>query len=128
MQVHLSRNYISIVISPSNYTSPPSTAATFLVTHLMMVSQPSGYSVFHSGDTSYWTQSLVFNDNTPNQYLLPSQTSSYSLKLWPCNRQMAQHISWSQGHSTSLHISESILQTFTPGVNCTWYVSKKYTK
>jgi len=33
---------------------------------------------------------------------------------------MAQHISWSQGYSTSLHISEPILWTFTPSVNCIW--------
>ena len=51
IQVHLSRNYIPTVISSPNYTSLPSTVATFLTTHLMAVLQPSGYSVFHSGDT-----------------------------------------------------------------------------
>jgi len=33
------------------HTSPPSTVATFLVTRLMVVLQPSGYSVFHNRDT-----------------------------------------------------------------------------
>jgi len=32
----------------------------------------------------------------------------------PYSRQMAQHISWSQGHSTSPLISKSILQMSTP--------------
>ena len=52
IQVHLSRNNISAVKPPPNHTSLPSTVATFLTTHLMAVLQPSGYSVFHSGDTS----------------------------------------------------------------------------
>ena len=51
MQVHLSRNYIPTVISSPNYTSLPFTAATFLTTHLMAVMQPSGYSIFHGGNT-----------------------------------------------------------------------------
>ena len=51
MQVYLSRNNIPVVEPPLNHTSPLSTAATFLVTHLMAVLQPFGYSVFHSGDT-----------------------------------------------------------------------------
>jgi len=51
MQVHLSGNYIPTVESPPKHTSPPSMVATFLTTHLMVVLQPSGYSVFHSGDT-----------------------------------------------------------------------------
>jgi len=51
MQVHLFGNYIPAVISSSNYTSLPSTAATFLATCLPVVLQPSGYSVFHGGDT-----------------------------------------------------------------------------
>ena len=72
---------------------------------------------------SYWTWSPVFNSDTPNQHSLPSQTSSYSLKLWPCSRQTVQHISWSQGCSISPHISESTSQTFIPGVNCAWYHS-----
>ena len=51
IQVHLSGNYIPTVISSPNYTSMPFTAATFLTTHLMAVMQPSGYSIFHGGDT-----------------------------------------------------------------------------
>ena len=52
MQVHLSRNYIPVVISSPNHTSPSSMAATFLTTHFMVVLQPSRYFVFHSRDTS----------------------------------------------------------------------------
>ena len=52
MQAHLSRNYIPVVISSLNYTSPPSMAATFIATHLMVVLQPSRYSIFHGRDTS----------------------------------------------------------------------------
>ena len=44
-------NYIPAVMPPLNPTSPPSTAATFLTTRLMAVLQPSGYSIFHGGDT-----------------------------------------------------------------------------
>ena len=44
-------NYIPAVMPPLNPTSPPSTAATFLATRLMVVLQPSGYSVFYDGDT-----------------------------------------------------------------------------
>ena len=44
-------NYIPAVLPPLNPISPPSTAATFLATRLMAVLQPSGYSVFHGGDT-----------------------------------------------------------------------------
>ena len=44
-------NYIPAVMPPLNPTSPPSTAATFLATCLMAVLQPSGYSIFHGGDT-----------------------------------------------------------------------------
>jgi len=51
IQVHLFRNYISIVISPPNYTSLPLIVAIFLVTCLITVLQPSEYSVFHSRDT-----------------------------------------------------------------------------
>jgi len=51
MQAHLSGNYISTVISSLNYTSLPSTAATFLTTHLMVVLQPSRYSIFYGRDT-----------------------------------------------------------------------------
>ena len=49
MQVHLSGNNVPVVIPPSNHTSLPSMAATFLATRLMAVLQPSGYSVFHDG-------------------------------------------------------------------------------
>ena len=51
MQVHPSGNYIPAVKSPPNHTSPPSTAAIFLTTRLMVVLQPSRYSIFHNGDT-----------------------------------------------------------------------------
>ena len=51
MQVHLSRNNVPVVKPPPEYTILPSMAATFLATHLMVVLQPSGYSVFHSRDT-----------------------------------------------------------------------------
>jgi len=51
IQVHLSGNYISTAISPPNYTSPPSIAATFLATRLTAVLQPSRYSIFHGRDT-----------------------------------------------------------------------------
>ena len=44
-------NYILMVMPPPNHISPPSMAATFLATCLMAVLQPSGYSVFHDGDT-----------------------------------------------------------------------------
>jgi len=47
MQVHLFGNNVPAVKLPPNHTSPPSTAAAFLTTHLMAVLQPSGYSVFH---------------------------------------------------------------------------------
>jgi len=43
--------YIPAVKSPPNYTSLPPMAAIFLVTCLMAVLQPSGYSIFHSRDT-----------------------------------------------------------------------------
>ena len=51
MQVHLSGNNVPVVKPPPNHISLPSTVATFLATHLMAVLQPSGYSIFHSGDT-----------------------------------------------------------------------------
>ena len=73
MQVYLSRNNVSTVEPPPNHTSPSSTVATFLATHLMVVLQPSRYSIFHGGDTpiqlsllqqSYSCQCL--NTETPN--------------------------------------------------------------
>ena len=51
MQVHPSGNNIPAVKPPPNHTSPPSIAAIFLTTHLMVVLQPSRYSIFHSRDT-----------------------------------------------------------------------------
>jgi len=51
MQVHLSGNNVPAVKPPPNHTSSSSMAATFLATHLIAVLQPSGYSVFHGGDT-----------------------------------------------------------------------------
>ena len=48
-----------------------------------------------------------------NQYSFLLRLFLLHLKLWPCGRQMAQHISWSQGYSTSPLISESILWTST---------------
>ena len=50
MQVHPSGNYIPMVILSPNYTSLPSTVATFLATCLKVVLQLSGYSVFHGRD------------------------------------------------------------------------------
>jgi len=44
-------NYIPMVMPPLNPASLPSMAVTFLTTRLMAVLQPSGYSVFHGGDT-----------------------------------------------------------------------------
>jgi len=54
MQVHPSRNYIPVVISSPNYTSLPSTVATFFATCLMAVLQPSRYSIFYGRDTPIW--------------------------------------------------------------------------
>ena len=51
IQVHLSGNNVPTVKPPPNHTSLPSMAATLLATRLMVVLQPSGYSIFHGGDT-----------------------------------------------------------------------------
>ena len=51
MQVHSFGNYIPMVESSPKHTSPSSTVATFLATHLMAVLQLSRYSIFHGGDT-----------------------------------------------------------------------------
>jgi len=59
MQVHLSGNNVSVVKPLPSHTSPPSMAATFLVTRLRAVLQPSGYSVFHGGEYFYSTQSSM---------------------------------------------------------------------
>jgi len=47
----LVQKYIPTVESSPNHTSLPSMAATFLTTCLMVVLQPSGYSVFHGRNT-----------------------------------------------------------------------------
>ena len=54
----------------------------------------------------------MFNGDIP--FSTPTQTSLLHLKLRPRGRQTVQHISWSQGCSTSPLISESILWTSTP--------------
>ena len=59
MQVHLSGNNVPIVEPPLNHTSPPSIVAIFLTTCLIVVLQPSGYSVLHGGDTPIHS---VFHD------------------------------------------------------------------
>ena len=51
MQVYLSESYIPMVILSPNHTSLTSMVATFLTTCLIVVLQPSGYSVFYSRDT-----------------------------------------------------------------------------
>ena len=51
MYVHPSGNYIPTTILSPNYTSLPFIAATFLATCLMVVLQPSRYSVFHGRNT-----------------------------------------------------------------------------
>ena len=51
MQVHLSRNYIHTVVPPPKHISLPSTVATFFTTCLMVVLQPSRYSIFYGRDT-----------------------------------------------------------------------------
>jgi len=51
MQVHLSGNNVPTVKPPPNHTSLPFMMATFLATCLMVVLQPSRYSIFHGGDT-----------------------------------------------------------------------------
>ena len=47
----LIQNYIPMVILPPNHTSLSFIAAIFLVIYLTVVMQPSGYSVFHDGNT-----------------------------------------------------------------------------
>ena len=51
MQVHLSGKLHPRSVATSEPTSLLSTVATFLTTRLMAVLQPSGYPVFHGGDT-----------------------------------------------------------------------------
>ena len=67
MQAYSSRNYISVVKSSPNHTSSPSIAATFLTTHLIVVLQPSRYSVFYSGNTLI--QLSLLWQSYPCQYL-----------------------------------------------------------
>jgi len=50
-QVHSSRNYILMMISPPNYTSLSSIVAIFFATCLTVMLQPSEYSIFHDRDT-----------------------------------------------------------------------------
>ena len=75
IQAHPSGNYIPAVISSPNYTSLSSTAATFLTTCLIAVLQPSGYSTFHSRDTSI--QLSLPWQSYPCQYL-NTETSAQS--------------------------------------------------
>jgi len=87
MQVHPSGNYIPTVISSPNYTSLPSMVATFLVTYLMAVLQPSRYSVFHGRDTpiqlslpwqSYFSQCLNTETFTQGNRDFTTETLSIS--------------------------------------------------
>ena len=93
IQVHPSRNNIPAVEPPPNHTSLPSTAATFLVTRLMAVLQPSRYSVFHGGDTpiqlslpwrSYSCQCLNTETSTWGNRGFPTETPSisYTFRLY----------------------------------------------
>jgi len=93
MQVYLSRNYIPMVESPPKHTSPPSTVATFLATHLMAVLQPSRYSIFHGGDTpiqlgllwwSYFCQCLNTETSAWGNRCFTTETPniSYTLRLY----------------------------------------------
>ena len=90
IQVHLSGNNISAVKPPLNHTSPPSMVATFLATRLMAVLQPSGYSVFHSGDTpiqlslpwrSYFCQCLNTETSTRSNRGFTTETPSISYTI-----------------------------------------------
>ena len=87
------RNYIPVVISSSNYTSLPFTVATFLTTCLMVVLQPSGYSVFHGGDTPiqlglpWWSYSCqCLNTETSAQgnrgFTTETPSISYTIHLY----------------------------------------------
>jgi len=85
--------------------------------YFWLVYKTSSYtSLIINKDNSYWTQSLVFNDNIPNQHSSPSQTLFTSLKLWLYGKQTVQHISWSQGHFTSLH-HQALTTEFTYSVH-----------
>jgi len=74
-------------------TSPPSTAAIFLATHLTAVLQPSRYSVFHGGNTPirlslpWWSySSQCLNTETSAQsnrgYTTETLSISYSKYLY----------------------------------------------
>jgi len=91
IQVHLSGNNVPTVKPPLNHTSLPSTAATFLATHLMVVLQSSGYSVFHGGDTpiqllwrSYSCQCLNTETSTQGNRGFTTETPniSYNISLY----------------------------------------------
>jgi len=70
------------------YTKTPSTSyISDLYIRLVVTLQFT--SLIIDEDNSYWTWSLVFNSNTPNQYSLQSQTLSTYLKLQPSSRQIA---------------------------------------
>jgi len=90
IQVHLSRNNVPTVKPPLNHTSPPSTVATFLVTRLMAVLQPYGYSVFYGGDTpiqlsllwwSYSCQCLNTETSTQGNRGFTTETPSISYNI-----------------------------------------------
>jgi len=90
IQAHLSGNYIPVVILSPNYTSLPFTVATFLTTCLMVVLQPSGYSVFHSGDSpiqlgllwqSYSCQYLNTETSTQGNRGFTTETLSISYTI-----------------------------------------------
>ena len=90
MQAYPSRNYIPTVILSPNYTSLPSLAATFLVTCLMAVLQPSRYSIFHGRDTpiqlslpwwSYSCQCLNTETSTWSNRGFTTETPSISYTI-----------------------------------------------
>ena len=58
IQVHLSRNNITMVKPPLNHTSLSSMVATFLTTCLIAVLQSSRYSIFHDGVTPVSVETL----------------------------------------------------------------------
>ena len=95
IQVYLSRNYISMVISSPNHISPPSTVAIFLTTHLMVVLQPFGYSIFHSRDTpiqlnlpwqSYFCQYLNTKTSAWGNRGFTTETPNISYTICLCIR------------------------------------------
>jgi len=90
MQVHLSGNNIPMVKPPLNHTSLPSMTATLLTTYLMAVLQPSGYSIFHGGDTpiqlglpwqSYFCQCLNTETSARGNRGFTNETPSISYTI-----------------------------------------------